>query len=133
VDVSGALAELTKLSAEIERAVVFDASGEPLGSTEDDAARARQLAEAAGRALTAAGELHSADEATRVEVELAGGGFFVLRDGGRAIAATTRPGATAGLVVYDLRTCLQQIDEPKPKRRRAKPKPKDANGKVEEG
>ena len=72
------------------------------------------------------------DEVTRVEVELAGGGFFVLRDGGRAIAATTRPGATAGLVVYDLRTCLQQIDEPKPKRRRAKPKPKDADGKVED-
>ncbi len=130
MDVSGALAELTKLSAEIERAVVFDASGELLGSTEDDAARALQLADAAGRALTAAAELHS-DEVTRIEVELAGGGFFVLRDGGRGIAATTRPGATAGLVVYDLRTCLQQIDEPKPKRKRAKPKAEDADGKGE--
>jgi predicted regulator of Ras-like GTPase activity (Roadblock/LC7/MglB family) len=131
VDVSAALAELTKLSAEIERAVVFDASGEPLGSTDGDDARARRLAEAASRALAAAAELHSADEVTRVEVELAGGGLFVLRDGGRAIAATTKPGATAGLVVYDLRTCLQQIDEPKPKRPRAKPKPKDADGKAE--
>ena len=128
MDVSRALAELTKLSAEIERAVVVDASGEPLGSTHDDDAGARQLAEAAGRALTAAAELHS-DDVTRVEVELAGGGFFVLRDRGRTIAATTGPGATAGLVVYDLRTCLQQIDQPKPKRSRAKAK--DANGKGE--
>jgi hypothetical protein len=58
---------------------------------------------------------------TRVEVELEEGAFFVLREGGRTIAATTGPGSTAGLVVYDLRTCLGSIDDAKPKRQR-KPK-----------
>jgi hypothetical protein len=58
---------------------------------------------------------------TRVEVELAGGAVFVLSEGGRTIAATTSPQPTAGLVVYDLRTCLQSIDDVKPKRQR-KPK-----------
>jgi predicted regulator of Ras-like GTPase activity (Roadblock/LC7/MglB family) len=131
VDASGALAELATLSAQIELAVVVDAGGAVLGATGGDAHAAERLAEAAERVLAAAGELHvSADEVTRVELELAGGGLFVLRDGGRTIAATTAPDPTAGLVVYDLRTCLQRIDEPKPKRRRAKPK--DANGKSEE-
>jgi hypothetical protein len=61
---------------------------------------------------------------TRVEVELADGAVFLLREGERTIVGVTGPRPTAGLVAYDLRTCLQAIDEaPKPKRRRsAKPK-----------
>ena len=70
-----------------------------------------------------------ADEVTRVEVELEEGAVFVLREGGRTIAATTGPQPTAGLVAYDLRTCLQAISEPeKPKRRRAARKPKAEEG-----
>ena len=60
-----------------------------------------------------------------MEVELEGGAVFVLCEGGRTIAATTRPGATGGLVVYDLRTCLGSIDDAKPKRQR-KPKEPEA-------
>jgi hypothetical protein len=55
-------------------------------------------------------------------VELAEGAVFVLKEHGRTIAATTGSEPTAGLVVYDLRTCLQRMDEPKPKRRTRKPK-----------
>jgi predicted regulator of Ras-like GTPase activity (Roadblock/LC7/MglB family) len=122
VDASGALAELVKVSGQIRRAVVFDTSGEILGSTWSEEADARRLADAAGRALATAAELHVSAEVARVEVELPEGGLFVLRDGERAIAATTGPKPTAGLVVYDLRTCLGQIDPPKPKRRRVKAK-----------
>jgi hypothetical protein len=53
-----------------------------------------------------------------VEVELDDGALFVLRDGGRTIAATTGSQPTSGLVVYDLRTCLQGITEPEQKKRR---------------
>jgi Roadblock/LC7 domain-containing protein len=122
VDAAAALRELTGLSSRIERAVVLDADGAILGSTDDDPAR---LAGATTDLLAAAGGLRSADdEVTRVEVELAEGGLFVLRASGRTIAATTAPGAIAGIVLYDLRTCLEGIDsKPKP-RRRAKPKPK---------
>jgi hypothetical protein len=124
MDAKQALAELRELSSQVERAVVLDASGSVLAST-DDAGDA--LTRAALDLLTAAGELHpSADEVTRAEVELGEGGLFVLREGGRTIAATTGPNPTSGLVAYDLRTCLQRIDEEKPKRRRATKKPKEA-------
>jgi predicted regulator of Ras-like GTPase activity (Roadblock/LC7/MglB family) len=122
VDASGALAELVEISAQIERAVVFDANGAVLGSTWADEADAQRLAEAAARALAAAAELHTSADVTRIEIEIPEGGFFVLREGERGIAATTVAKPTAGLVVYDLRACLGQIDPPKPKRRRVKAK-----------
>ncbi|HXG75701.1 MAG TPA: hypothetical protein VNJ53_03935 [Gaiellaceae bacterium] len=63
--------------------------------------------------LAVAGELHAGvGEVVRVEVELAEGGLFVLREGGLTAAAVTGPRPTAGLVVYDLRTCLRGIEAP---------------------
>jgi hypothetical protein len=122
MDAKQSLAELKELSSQVERAVVLDASGSLLAST-DDAGEA--LTRVALDLLAAAAELHSsADEVTRAEVELGEGGIFVLREGGRTIAATTGPNPTSGLVAYDLRTCLRGIDEEKPKRRRATKKPK---------
>jgi hypothetical protein len=122
VDAAAALSELTGLSSGIESAVVLDTDGKVLGSTVEDPAR---LAGAAGELVQEAGKLRSADdEVIRVEVELAEGGLFVLRKDGRTIAATTAAGAIAGIVVYDLRTCLEGID-PKAKHR-TKSKKKDA-------
>ena len=122
MDAAAALAELQQLSPRIASAVVLDATGEILGSTGEEAAR---LVGPTGELLAAAGGLRSPDdEVTRVEVELAEGSVFVLREGGRTIAATTGPGAIAGIVVYDLRTCLEGIDV-KPKRR-ARSKKEDA-------
>jgi Roadblock/LC7 domain len=126
MDATQALAELTELSSQVRRAVVLDPRGSVLGSTHEDAA-AEALARAALELVAAAGELHaSPDEVTRAEVELAEGSLFVLREGGRTIAATTGPRPTAGLVAYDLRTCLQRIEDEKPKRRRAARKPKES-------
>jgi hypothetical protein len=123
VDAKQALAELKELSSQVERAVVLDASGALLASTDDGG---DALTRAALDLLAAAAELHSsAGEVTRAEVELREGGIFVLREGGRTIAATTGPNPTSGLVAYDLRTCLQGIEE-KPKRRRASKKPAEA-------
>jgi hypothetical protein len=112
VEVAQALAELTELSSQIERAVV--------GSTLPDADRAEALARAARELIAVGAELHASGDVTRVEVELAEGAMFVLREAGRTIAATTGPSPTAGLVVYDLRTCLHGLGEPKPKRRQRK-------------
>ncbi len=123
MDATQALAELAELSSQVERAVVLDAKGTALASTGDEG---DALARSALELLASAGELHpSAGEVTRAEVELAEGGLFVLREGGRTIAATTGPNPTSGLVAYDLRTCLQGIDEEKPKRRRTPRKPKE--------
>jgi hypothetical protein len=122
VDVAQALDELAELSSQITGAVVLDDAGGILGASLVDAGSAERLATSARELLAAAGELHADSEPTRVEVELAEGAVFVLREHGRTIAATTGTEPTAGLVVYDLRTCLQRMDEPKPKRRTRKPK-----------
>jgi predicted regulator of Ras-like GTPase activity (Roadblock/LC7/MglB family) len=118
MDAAQALAELAELSSQVEHAVVLDSGGAALASI-PPAAPADGLARAALDAVAAAGELHaSAGEVAAVEVELDQGGLFVLREGGLTVAATTGPDPTAGLVVYDLRTCLRRIEPPKPKRRR---------------
>jgi hypothetical protein len=118
MDAAQALAELKELSSQVERAVVLEAGGEILAATDSESADAQALAGASVALVAAAAELHAtAAEVVRAEVELAEGGLFVLREGGRTIGATTGPGPTSGLVVYDLRTCLRGIDE-KPKRRR---------------
>jgi predicted regulator of Ras-like GTPase activity (Roadblock/LC7/MglB family) len=120
MDAAQALQELTELSSQVERAVVLDAKDAVLGSTTPDDRATQALARAALDLVAAAGELQPSGEVTLAEVELAEGGLFVLRDGKHAIAATTGPSPTAGLVVYDLRTCLRALDQPAPKRRRTK-------------
>jgi hypothetical protein len=125
MDAAHALAELTELSSQVVRAVLLEEGGEVLAATDDDPAEAQALAGAALALIAASADLSSAAaEIARVEVELAEGGLFVLREGGRTIAATTGPGPTAGLVAYDLRTCLHAIEQ-KPKRKRAPRKPKE--------
>jgi hypothetical protein len=86
MDVVQALAELTELSSQVERAVVLDEAGNVLGSTLPDGSATERLAVAARDLAAAAAELHSGErEVTRVEVELSGGAVFVLREGGRTI------------------------------------------------
>jgi predicted regulator of Ras-like GTPase activity (Roadblock/LC7/MglB family) len=128
MDAAQALAELTELSSQIRRAVVVRGDGSVLAATPGEDAAAT-LATAALELLAAAFDLRAApQEVTRVEVELADGALFVLHEDGRTIAAVTGPEPTSGLVVYDLRTCLQRISEPvKPRRRRTtKASPEDA-------
>jgi hypothetical protein len=111
-----ALDELTAISSQIESAVVFDDKGKVLASTlRDDraewvASSARGLFEAAARA----GEV----EPTQLEAVTGEGSLFVVRDGKTMIAATTPPEPTAGLVFYDLKSCLRSVAaKPKTKRR----------------
>lgn len=116
MEAAEALAELAELSSQVEQAVVLRADGSVLAAT-PEGSPPEALASAALELIAVAFELRSMpDEVTRVEVELGEGGVFVLRDGGRTIAARTSPGATPGLVVYDLRTCLHALEEAKPKR-----------------
>ena len=119
MDAAQALAELAELSSQVERAVVLRPDGSVLAATPEDDAAAPTLARAALDVLATAFELRSSpQEVTRVEVELEEGALFVLREGGRTIAAVTGPQPTAGLVAYDLRTCLERIEPDKPKRPR---------------
>ncbi|HEY3051148.1 MAG TPA: roadblock/LC7 domain-containing protein [Gaiellaceae bacterium] len=115
---SAALAELLEISAQIQAAVLFDATGKVVASTlRDD--RADWVASAARALLEEAAKVSDGD-ITQVEAATADGSLFVVREGESMIAATTSSEPTAGLVFYDLKSCLRRAaSKPKPK-----PKPR---------
>ena len=123
------LKDLTEISTQIESAVVLDREGTVVASTLDDE-RAGRLAGSALELLRAAEEVRPQDAGELVQLDVAfrDGSVFLVADSDRLIAATTRPEPTAGLVFYDLKSCLRTLgNAEKPKA--AKPKPKRAPAK----
>jgi hypothetical protein len=126
MDTAQALADLTEISSQVEAAVLFDEAGEVVGSTLADEPAGRALAVAAGELLARAGSLGEGGEVAQVEASTPEGSVFVVREGARRIAATTGPDPTVGLVFYDLKSCLRDLEATaKPKRRRAAKKETD--------
>jgi predicted regulator of Ras-like GTPase activity (Roadblock/LC7/MglB family) len=111
VDTASALADLSEISSQIESAVVFDSEGTVLGSTGTDEMRAKRLARTALDLVAAAGQVGpgSTRRLTQIEGSLREGSIFVVTGDERAIAATTTPEPTSGLVFYDLKTCLRSL------------------------
>lgn len=115
MDATQALADLTEISSQIVKAAIVEGDGSVLATTiaeegvsKSFAAGVTKLVEEAGQAGIARGLVGLAQfEAATLE-----GSVFVVRRGARVIAATTRPDPTVGLVFYDLKHCLQSIDEP---------------------
>ena len=123
MDAAQAIGELMELSSQITAAIALGEDGSVLASSTEDQAALASLSSSTVELVSAAADLGpDGGEVTRVEVELAEGAFFVVREGDRTVAATTGPKPTSGLVVYDLRTCAQAIDAPKKKRAARKPK-----------
>jgi len=120
VDAAQALADLTEISSQIEAAVLFDEGGAVLGSTLTEESAASALAGAAGRLLDGASAQAREAAVTQLEASTRDGSVFVVRDGGRRIAATTGPSPTVGLVFYDLKSTLRAAEPEKPKRTRRK-------------
>jgi predicted regulator of Ras-like GTPase activity (Roadblock/LC7/MglB family) len=115
-EAENALDELAAISSQVEAAVLFDGSGAVAAATLPAEAAAR-LASSARALLESAERLRDRDLA-QIEAATGEGSLFVARDGERLIAAVTRPEPTAGLVLYDLRSCLRRAaGKPKPKRR----------------
>ena len=123
MDAAQALQELMALSSQITAAIALDADGSVLAVSPENPAATASLTSSTLELVAAASDLGKDNgEVTRVEVELDDGAFFVVREDGRTVAATTGPKPTSGLVIYDLRTCAQAIDVPKKKRAARKPK-----------
>src|SRR2546421_4517662 len=116
MDAAQAIADLTEISPQVRDVVVIAADGTLQGSNAGEH-RAAHLAEAAQRLLQEAEALQP--NVAQVEAATIQGSVFVVRDGGRLIAATTTPEPTVGLVFYDLKTCLRSVEDAPPKRRRA--------------
>jgi len=131
MDAAAALERLREISSQVRAAVIFERSGKVVGSTLADDQRAKDVAEEAEALLTEAEQRRDAgDEAAefaQLEVALQGGSVFVVRDGDRLIAATTQPEPTVGLVFYDLKSCLRDLDTPATPKKRAAPRRKPAS------
>ncbi|MFN2468127.1 MAG: roadblock/LC7 domain-containing protein [Gaiellaceae bacterium] len=113
MDAKQALADLAEISSQIRAAVLCDAKGAVLGSTLADEARAKELASAAAALLEAAARTRrqtAPDALTQLEAATLEGSVFVVRDHDRVIAATTSPEPTVGLVFYDLKSCLRNVE-----------------------
>ena len=113
MDAKQALADLAEISSQIRAAVLCDAKGAVLGSTLADDARATELAGAARALLEAADRTRrqtAPDSLTQLEAATLEGSVFVVRDRDRMIAATTSPEPTVGLVFYDLKSCLRNVE-----------------------
>lgn len=109
MDAPQALADLVEISAQIESAVLARADGTVLASTLADEARAAAVGREALALLEAA--RGPAGDPTQVEAALPDASFFVVRDEERLVAAVTGRDPTAGLVFYDLKTCLRMAAE----------------------
>jgi predicted regulator of Ras-like GTPase activity (Roadblock/LC7/MglB family) len=108
-----ALADLTDLSTQVRVAVLARRDGAVLASTLADDERSAQIATSARAALEAAARVraHGDAQVRALEASLSGGSLFVASEDGVLIAATTGPEEPAGLVLYDLRTCLRRLAE----------------------
>ena len=111
MDASAALTELVGVSTQVVEAVITGADGriEASHTARDD--RTRELAAAAAALVSEADALRTGPAVERVQVDLERGSLVVVRDGERAIAATTVPEPIAGLVAYDLRAALARVRE----------------------
>jgi predicted regulator of Ras-like GTPase activity (Roadblock/LC7/MglB family) len=128
VDAAEALKELTEVSSQIEAAVLLSRDGSLLASTLADDAGSNRLSQAA-HALVDAGEAVPREigegPLVQLEVALLDGSMFVVCDEERIAAAVTTPDPTAGLVFYDLKSCLRAAaaesgnGRPRPKARKA--------------
>jgi predicted regulator of Ras-like GTPase activity (Roadblock/LC7/MglB family) len=127
VEAAEALRELTEISSQIEAAVLVSADGSLLAATPD--AQGDRLASTAVELVRAAEAVApQPDGAPLVQMEVATpeGSVFVARDDERVAAAVTRPEPTAGLVFYDLKSCLraaaaeQGDGKPRPRARRTR-------------
>ena len=108
MDAAEALKDLTEISSQIQAAVLVNVNGQTLASTIDDGARSDRLC-AAVSALVEAATAQSEGESRLVQLEAAtsDGSLFVVRDDELMVAAVTKPEPTAGLVFFDLKSCLR--------------------------
>jgi len=105
MDANRAIADLTEISPQVRDVVIVDAAG-AIAGTNAAPTEADRLAAAARRLVEASDALRP-EPVAQLEAATTTGSVFVVRDGGRVIAATTTPEPTVGLVFYDLKTCLR--------------------------
>jgi predicted regulator of Ras-like GTPase activity (Roadblock/LC7/MglB family) len=124
MDAAQALADLTEISAQIEGAVLAEGDGSVIASTFPREERGAELARASLELLAAADKSRAdGQELVQLQAVTPRGSLFVVRDGGRVVAALTGAKPTVGLVFYDLKTCLRMLEREEAKAEKAEPAP----------
>ena len=113
MDAAAAIDELRSLSTQIDVIMVASRDGSVMASTvEGD--RADRLGSLA-RDLVAGADVVRADlgrdALSQLQAATPEGSVFVVLDGDRMAVATTGADPTVGLVFYDLKTLLRQLDD----------------------
>ena len=113
MDAQAALDRLRDISSQVRAAVVAERSGAVLGSTVDDERRAGRIRALAQELLADAERRRPGVEGEFAQLEVAtpDGSVFVVSHGERLIAATTPADPTVGLVFYDLKSCLRELED----------------------
>jgi predicted regulator of Ras-like GTPase activity (Roadblock/LC7/MglB family) len=112
LDATAAIAELRELSTQIEAVVVAGRDGSVIASSVRDEP-AERIARAAQALADGADQVRSdlgRDALAQLQAATPEGSVFVVVDGGTMAVATTGTDPTVGLVFYDLKTLLRQID-----------------------
>src|ERR671923_159561 len=115
-------ARLCQLSSDARAAVLLDAAGALVGSSDLDPERARNLGDLARElfdTVDRATRDWDADPAEQVEVQVPGGAAFASRTPRWTLAVVARRGALASLMLYDLRAVLGELEGGPPIRRAA--------------
>ena len=116
--VSEALEHLKEISSQIEVAVIFDDAGKVVGTSGATEDRAERVAKASLELLREAEQLGSSGKkVAQLDASTQDGSLFVVREGEQLIAATTPTEPTVGLVFYDLKSCLRELEAPAPQKR----------------
>jgi predicted regulator of Ras-like GTPase activity (Roadblock/LC7/MglB family) len=112
MDVGAALAELKELSTQIDVVLVSSRAGELEASTASGQT-AVKLARLAADIVSQAEQVRTdmgREGLAQLQAATPDGSVFAVLDGDRMAVATTGPDPTVGLVFYDLKTLLRQID-----------------------
>jgi predicted regulator of Ras-like GTPase activity (Roadblock/LC7/MglB family) len=97
---------LVRTSADVRTAVLVDAAGCLLASSDPERERSRRLAELA-HAIVEAADATASEPTEQIEAQIADGMVFVMRDSRVALACVARRLALPALVLYDLRETLR--------------------------
>ena len=106
-------ARLCELSSDARAAVLLDAAGALVGSSDLDPERARMLGDLARElfeTVDRATRDWDAEPAEQVEVQVPSGAAFASRTPRWTLAVVARRGALASLMLYDLRAVLGELE-----------------------
>lgn len=102
---------LVDTSPDVHAAVLLDAAGSLMASSDPDAERSRELADLT-RQLVERADTASPEPVEQIEVQVPGGCAFAVRSPRHVLACVTRRAALPALVLYDLRHALLELERP---------------------